>query len=291
MEKSDMRHEIVLSNPDVDVRFYLSEDEGSFVTPHWHNSLEIVYVIEGKVTVNLPYGNRETACGGEFFIVNPRTIHSILSVKNRALVLQIPQKLYNKYVSFFENLYFSVSMQPKNEVERTRLDKLKKIFMDMYIVYDIRPEGYLLKFYSLLYDLMYTLIHSYSEKMLKKNIEKSEKYFNRIRNIMQYIDENHNRNITAAEIAEKFCYNADYLNRFFKKYMNCSITDYIYTVRLNYVHREIINTDFNIGDIFEKHGCTNYRVASRMFKERWGCTPYQKRKAFRENNKEKGKQQ
>ena len=40
MENNSIRHEIVSSNPDIDVRFYLSEDSGSYVAPHWHNSLE-----------------------------------------------------------------------------------------------------------------------------------------------------------------------------------------------------------------------------------------------------------
>ena len=55
------RHEMVISNPDVDVRFYLSKDEGSYVTPHWHDSLELVYVIKGCVTLNLPHGISQTA--------------------------------------------------------------------------------------------------------------------------------------------------------------------------------------------------------------------------------------
>ena len=80
-----MRHEIVTSNPDVDVRFYLSKDEGSYVSPHWHNSLEIVYVIKGKVVLNLPRGVKVTASDGEFFMANPREIHSVLAEKTRHL--------------------------------------------------------------------------------------------------------------------------------------------------------------------------------------------------------------
>ena len=93
------RHEMVISNPDVDVRFYLSKDEGSYVTPHWHDSLELVYVIKGCVTLNLPHGISQTAHSNEFFLANPREIHSVLSEKNEALVLQIPQKFYEKFLS------------------------------------------------------------------------------------------------------------------------------------------------------------------------------------------------
>ena len=57
---------MVISNPDVDVRFYLSKDEGSYVTPHWHDSLELVYVIKGCVTLNLPHGISQTAHSNEF---------------------------------------------------------------------------------------------------------------------------------------------------------------------------------------------------------------------------------
>ena len=104
-----MRHEIVTSNPDVDVRFYLSKDEGSYVSPHWHNSLEIVYVIKGKVVLNLPRGVKVTASDGEFFMANPREIHSVLAEKNEALVLQIPQRFYDKYVpSMHQRSFFIV---------------------------------------------------------------------------------------------------------------------------------------------------------------------------------------
>lgn len=47
-----MRHEIVAANTDIEARFYLSVDEGSFVTPHWHNSLEMVYMLEGSMEVS-----------------------------------------------------------------------------------------------------------------------------------------------------------------------------------------------------------------------------------------------
>lgn len=48
--------------------------------------------------LNLPRGVKVTACDGEFFMANPREIHSVLSEKNEALVLQIPQRFYDKYV-------------------------------------------------------------------------------------------------------------------------------------------------------------------------------------------------
>ncbi len=47
MADYEVHHEIVASNQDVDVRFYLSVDQGSYVAPHWHNSLDI-YLYAGR---------------------------------------------------------------------------------------------------------------------------------------------------------------------------------------------------------------------------------------------------
>ena len=262
------------------MRFYLSKDEGSYVSPHWHNSLEIVYVISGKVTLNLPQGVRRTACGGEFFLANPREIHSVLSEKNEALVLQIPQKFYEKYAPSMALRKFAVNMQPANEVERTRLERLKKIFTDMYVVYDVRPEGYLLRFNSLLYELLFSLIHYHSEKIMQKDFERDNKYFSRLKEIMKYIDRYHAEPISIASIAKHFCYNPDYLARFFKRYMNCTVTDYIYSVRVACVHLDLVNTDLPIGEILETHGCTNHSLFMRYFRQQWGCTPKEHRKKY-----------
>lgn len=77
-------------------------------------------------------------------------------------MLLIPSAVLEKYIPAYDLLEFHVDMHPEHPVDVTRLERIKKIFTDMYIVYDVRPDAYLLKFNSLLYDLLYTLVHSYS---------------------------------------------------------------------------------------------------------------------------------
>ena len=98
-----MRHEIVSRNPDVEVRFYLSVDEGSYVAPHWHDSLELVYMLEGSITVTTE-NQKNVLQAGEFNIINSRVMHSVLSGKNRALVLQIPKEMLTKYIPDIDDL-------------------------------------------------------------------------------------------------------------------------------------------------------------------------------------------
>jgi len=277
MDNQHMRHEIVSENPDIEARFYLSVDEGSYVTPHWHNSLEIVYMLEGSMTVT--FENRKvTILPEEFIIVNSGTIHGVTSQKNRALVLQIPSTVFEKYVRNIDLFYFTVDMHPQNDIEITKLNRLKNIFHDMYEVYDTQPEAYLLRFNSLLYEMLFTLIHSYSYKLAQKQINRNNKYLNRLKEITAFLNTYHNEQITVYQVADKFGYNPDYLSRFFKKYIGLTIIDYLYEIRINYVYQDLVDTDLNINEIFEDHGCSNYRVAMKFFKSRYGCTPKEKRK-------------
>lgn len=275
-----MRHEIVVRNPDIEVRFYLSEDEGSYVTSHWHESIEMVYMLEGKITVGIE-NRRMILNPGEFNIINSRTVHEVLSEKNKALVLQVPKEMIKKQVPSFDDYYFEVDMHPKSEVEITRLERMKKIFMDMYITYDVRPDGYLLKFNSLLYDLLYMLIHSYSKKTDQKNLVNSGKHLEQLDRLMAFLKEHYREKVSLKDIAGEFGYNEDYLTRFFKKWTGMTIMEFLNVYRVTRVYQDVVGTDKSINEIFTEHGCNNPRVTMRIFKQIYNCTPREIRKKER----------
>jgi len=174
-----------------------------------------------------------------------------------------------------------VDMHPEHPVDVTRLERIKKIFTDMYIVYDVRPDAYLLKFNSLLYDLLYTLVHSYSIRLTDKAVNKRNRSINKVKNIMRYIEDHHSEKIVMEDIAAHFGYNPDYLSKLFKKQLGLTVMQYLYEIRLHKVVRDLQETDHSIGTIFEDHGCTNYKYAMQLFKERYHCTPKEKRREFR----------
>lgn len=102
---------------------------------------------------------------------------------------------------------------------------------------------------------------------------------------MVYLKEHHREKCLVPEIAAHFGYSEDYLARFFKKQIGMTLMEYLYAIRIAKVHEELLVTDASIGEIFEAHGCTNYRVAMRTFKENYGCTPKEARKKSREKEK------
>ena len=44
-------YELIPLNDKTNVRFFTSVDPGSYVAPHWHDAVEIVYLLEGELKV------------------------------------------------------------------------------------------------------------------------------------------------------------------------------------------------------------------------------------------------
>lgn len=270
MEK--ITHEIININSDLEVHFHVSIDNGKNLAPHWHNSIEIIYMLEG--TVNFSIGGDKVSLKEEdLYVINSKIIHSAVSRKNKALVLQIPISMLEKYIPNYDLLYFDINMNVTSKKELKRLQRVKEIFREMHSIYKNKDGIYILKFNSLLYDLLYLLVQYYSRYLLEEEIMRNNKSVNKIKDIMLYINKNHSKNITVKGIAQIFNYNADYLSRFFKQHINMTIIQYLYEIRVNYIYMDLFKSDLPIGKIFERHGCLNYKVAMRYFKEKYGLTP------------------
>ena len=64
MNKETISYEIVLSNPDIEVRFFPLESREHYVAPHWHNSLEFIYIIEGTMVTRFEDNLKQTCKDG-----------------------------------------------------------------------------------------------------------------------------------------------------------------------------------------------------------------------------------
>lgn len=276
------RHEIITSNTNIGVTFYYSRTDVNYVDPHWHNCLEFVYVLDGKVTLHLPEKAPQPIGKDEFLLVNPMEIHSIMSEKNEAIVLQIPQKMYEHFMSPNDHYHFSVPMNPQDKEVQRHLAKVKLLIRTMYENYLEQPDGYLLRFNSLIYELLYELVQHFSVKEVWHGLTPDDKYYTRLREILQYIDAHHNEPVSVSMVANEFNFHPDYIARFFKKYMDCTITEYLYQIRTVYIFRDIQSTDLPLTEILHNHGCQNYRLTITYFRQYFGCTPREMKKKLRQ---------
>lgn len=151
----------------------------------------------------------------------------------------------------------------------------------MQISNDIQPEGFLLRFNSLLFELLFQLLHNFSVRVSMANTNKRTKDLERLNTILGYIQQHYNQTISLTENAKIACLETGYFCRFFKKNMGVTFLEYQNELRLSYIYRDIIATGDTIHDILERHGFVNYKLFRRMFFQYFHATPTQIRADYK----------
>lgn len=88
-------------------------------------------------------------------------------------------------------------------------------------------------------------------------------------------------NFSVKQLADKLCYNPDYLNRHFKSIMKKSLIEYIVDKRIEYSLVSLIDSDETISVIAGNSGFTSYRNYIQQFKQRKLATPSEYRNRHR----------
>ena len=78
------RQEHITLQPNRSIEFRVTDDFGSFSPPHWHDALEIIYILEGSSIVTLS-DRTKTVFPGQFLLINSGRIHGALSVHGKPL--------------------------------------------------------------------------------------------------------------------------------------------------------------------------------------------------------------
>ncbi|NCB94086.1 MAG: AraC family transcriptional regulator [Clostridia bacterium] len=298
-------HETIYYPSDIDILFQINEIQlrGEHAAPHWHNSLEIIYVLEGTEECILGQSNHYILAPGNFLVINSREIHHIqVPAQAKEMLIQIPYPFLRRYIPNIEHLrfncayvkdrqsitdqYLSASEHPSDsghyvapEHQTTDdIHHLSKILYHLGTLYPLKNTARVLRFYSLIFDLLCCLTSSFGEEISPTEKEKSVKYMQRLGQITSYVRDHYAEDITLNKISEEVSLNPDYFTRFFKKYMGMTFLDYVNTIRLEHISKDLMETDLSVQSLIEMHGFTNYKLFMKMYKSRFHCTPGEMRK-------------
>ncbi|MGN0378593.1 MAG: helix-turn-helix domain-containing protein [Butyrivibrio sp.] len=278
--KTTGNYELIPLDDKTNVRFFTSEEHGSFSAPHWHDAIEIILLQKGTLSVSIDTSTcilHENEC----ILIPPDRIHSALCTGfNRSIVLQIPEPFLEKYIPNADTLEFCLKDPADNPVTQSKVDFIKDTLKKMQYTIDERPDGYMLKFNSLLFEVMFRLYHNFSIAATPSEFYRRNKNLERLKPVLHYIADNYNRPISLAQIAEIAMFEPKYFCRFFKKCMGMTFLEYQNEIRLSRIYKDILTTDNTVSDILETHGFTNYKLFRKMFKAHFNTTPGQLRRSL-----------
>ena len=278
MKSKEISHEIIDVPVDTNVKFRTSTDPGNYIPMHWHRAVEIIYIQEGSLDVTIESENF-TIQKGDCIVINGNVLHSTKCTSpNTAILLQIPLDFMEKYIPDLGQLIFLFDFRTKEQKQQTKQAMFKTILEQLQIINNVRPDGYLLRFNSLIFELLFQLYHNFAVKILQSNTSQKKKDMNRLEPVLDYISKHYREPISLNEIAEVACLQTGYFCRFFRKKMGITFLEYQNEYRLSFIYRDLITTRDPVHVILERHGFTNYKLFRRMFLEHFGNTPTQIRK-------------
>ena len=269
--------------PNRSIEFRVTDDFGSFSPPHWHDALEIIYILEGSSIVTLS-DRTKTVLPGQFLLINSGRIHTARcpSTGNRSILMQIPDAFLANYLPDPSQLWFSIDYDSTNPEVQKNISQFRRLLLSMMQLHEEMPDGYLLTFQRELFTFLDLLYTKFSEKSPLAHHPMSSRTQTRLDTILTYTQENYQRPITLKEAADVVSLQPEYFCRFFRQNMETTYLEYLNSYRLSRIYRDLIATDLPVGTLAEKHGFTNDKLFHRLFRERFHTTPLQLRKAARE---------
>lgn len=95
----------------------------------------------------------------------------------------------------------------------------------------------------------------------------------RIIELLHYIDQHYQEELTIEALSQKYCFNASYLSRLFKKELGISPKEYLLNIRLKNIQQLLISTNLPIEEIAELTGFKHGYYLSKYFKKKFGVSP------------------
>ena len=281
MPEHTYQHERIFTTQDMEIAFIDREDPGSYTAWHWHDSIEIIYILDGSTEV---FTGQEAykVQAGECLVINAGTVHSTRNLEgNRCILLQIPLDVLARYIPDAGKVYFDVPLRSEDERTDRRLTQMKKVILKMRDTARQKSDGYTLRFGSLLYELLYEMYHYFRSDWTKLVAPQDmRKEGTRLAEVIDYTDAHYTEAISIAEIASVIHLQPEYFCRYFKQCMGLTYLEYLNELRLSFVYKDLRDTTLPLYQILERHGFKNYKLFRKLFFKRFQCTPGEMRAAL-----------
>lgn len=268
-------------------RFELYYYENSLVTSndsHKHNYYEILFFMEGNVSMmieNVIYHLKNR----DILIIPPNTMHHIinhdLSIPYRRFVFWLSRNYYRSIKNYSNELSYLFEHTRKNRqyIYSNDVITFNSIQTKLFSLIDEIHSNHFAK-EAKIGTSIYDLIIQLNRIAYEMNTIHQHKNHNRLHsNIIQYIENHINEDLTLDSIADTFYVSKYHISHVFKENYGISLHKYITKKRLQMVCNALLNNE-NITEIFHQYGFKDYSSFYKAFKKEYGYSP----KEYKEKN-------
>ena len=254
------------------ILFFRVRDYENIWSEHRHSDkpIELLYVLEGKFTLEYPDGSRFPAEAGDFLMVRQEEIHRDVFDTTRGLRILIIQFQWDGADEFFR----LVGNRTLRKLDfSTRAEAMRRINF-MYDKWD-SGEFDLFSMNVQLHGLL-TLFYLSAERSALRSPETPKMKLARpdmMRQVKFYLTQNYSSSVTLAQLASRFEISAANLSRLFRHEFGVGFSRYLTTLRLESAVALLNNTNLPVSEVAQRCGFSTSGYFIRIFRRHFGVTP------------------
>ena len=198
---------------------FLKKETFLFDEPHYHESVELIYMIRGKAKAHLSGETREIS-EGDIFICNKQQVHFYENYPSEKLAFCVV--LSNKYTHDFREIHKNAHF-PSFLTDKEKNKEIYGLLCDWFNF----ENGTFLSdcaFANLLLDKIVKL-YGFSEEKPRDTMNKMAI------EMINYISDNYYKNVTLETAAKHFGYAKEYFSKIFKQTVGKNFLDCLNTMR------------------------------------------------------------
>ncbi|MBQ6344049.1 MAG: helix-turn-helix transcriptional regulator [Anaerolineaceae bacterium] len=275
------RELLTYGTPDFPIAFFDDDLTTVKVPWHWHDELEIVVILSGKVSVFI--GGCELALNaGEGYFANSGVLHSAqlrsktgwqhAMVFSPGIIASPNDIIWNTYVSpiiTHENLPF-VKLTPNIAWQKEILSYAE----NAWISGALEKPDYALAVRSFLSQIACLMLHNIGTEAEHPYTPKMQRDELRIKKTLRYIETHFREQITIDDIAASASISVSTLLRLYHDILQTTPIQYVLKYRLDQIRDELMfSSGASIAEIAYSCGFNDISYFNRCFLKEYGATP------------------
>lgn len=254
---------------------HYSEDMDYRIPEHWHEDLEFLVVLDGKLNYNVN-GESITLNKGEGIMVNSKRIHANNSPigEHCLLVYVVINPSYLSASPYIEQKYVEPILSSKSFDYLLLLkdSETEPILTELLKLFEKSPdEAVELEIIEMCYRILRYLYKNYRPALNASS--NAPMYAEEFKAMLSYIHENYSGKITVDDIASAGNVGKTLCSRLFKKFTSKTPGDYVINYRIAKGMELLLDSSRSITDIAYSLGFTGASHFTKTFREVTGVTP------------------
>lgn len=268
----------VKSSP-LGIRILYQTLPGGFNPLHWHETLELLYPLNGNMNLLLE-GERYSLPKNNLAVIESRQAHSTQIDGDTAMniCVHISKSKLKSYLPEIEQYQISCIPEKINDAQLRVYTEICQMMSQLTRLYILETPEVHLESEGIILQVLAHLLHHFGKRSEEIQPESNRFSIDRIHEILPWVEEHYGEPISLTDAANQLNISREYFCRLFRQNLGITFQEYLTGIRLNHVYQDLLHTELSVSEVMEMNGFTNQKNFNASFKKLYGRTPSEVRK-------------